>query len=258
MKLAITTNGLEIICIVGALAAFACSLLGRLVIAAFALFLTELSYINVSKQRKTAQLGDLSIFVSNMLLNYSEGKSTISIIKESLDQRFAFYKDMQKAIKVYMLTGDARKAFAWAGTYPVLYREVFFALAGALESGASVLGPMKEIMGSIESANAIKSKSIGSMSNAMSIVGIGSVVFFPVFAGISYYIMGFSASINGAMPIGQAAYMFIIMFYIMEISLHNNRGRLDKLSMSSIAASIALGSFLFKASYILALNGIRW
>ncbi|MEM0202264.1 MAG: hypothetical protein QXR73_03745 [Candidatus Micrarchaeaceae archaeon] len=260
MRFAITMGKLAAICIAGAAAAVALSLLGRLILAAFALCPALLAYSMMSKRKKALPLGDLSIFVSNLMLNYSDGKSTITIIKESLDRRFLFYKDVQAAIRAYTMSGNAREAFAWAASYASpLYREVFFALAESLESGASIIGPIREIAKSISATEGLNARSIGSMANAMSIVNLGSVIFFPVFAGISYYIMGFSAGISGAAPLGQIAYMFIIVFYIAEISIYNNFNSAHMgFSAGSIAASIAIGSFLFKASYLFALNGIRW
>ncbi len=256
----ITSSKAATISISSSVLAIAIAVAGMPLVAVAPMALAVVLNSRASKRQKAPELGDLSVFVGNLLANYSKGRSTLSIIKDSLDQGFGFYKKAIESIDTYRLSGNAKMAFAWAGSCSsALCREVFLAIAESLDTGTDIIGPMRELYKRISSSHDIQVRSLGGTANAMAIVGMGSVVFFPIFAGISYYIMGFSAGTGSHAAMGYAAYAFMVIFYIAEISIYNNfHKQFDKFSASSILANMAVGIFLFKASYLFALNGIRW
>ncbi|MGC8669840.1 MAG: hypothetical protein ACP5TL_01650 [Candidatus Micrarchaeia archaeon] len=203
---------------------------------------------------------DLLIFTNNLVVNASNEKSTLKAIENSLDRRFAFYDDVSKAIREYRLSGNADKAFSFALKNPSeLFREVFFVISDSLSNGLSIVEPMKELSAEIAAIEELQSKNVGNFTNTMSIVNLGSILFFPIFAGISYYIMGFSSNINRMVPISEAAFFSMVILYVMEIGIFNNiHGNVNRLSLIKVLSSIAVSALLFKASYLVALNGIRW
>ncbi|MGC8651959.1 MAG: hypothetical protein ACP5UH_01765 [Candidatus Micrarchaeia archaeon] len=260
MRFTITSSLLAPAGIASAVLSLSLALLGMPLLAVLPAALSLLFNSRWSGRSKALELSDLHVFVGNLIANYSPGRSTMSIIRSSLDPGLVFYNKVTDALHMYELSGNAQRAFAWADCCSSrLCKEVFFALSESLESGTIMLGPIKELYRNISSAQAIQLRSVGSATNALSIVSVGSVVFFPIFAGISYYIMGFSSGLSGNAAIGFAAYAFMIVFYVSEISVYNSlHGALDRGAISGILANIAVGTLLFRLSYMFALSGIRW
>jgi len=233
------------------------SLLGELLLSLPFLVLTLLLMTKISKANRQS-LGDLLIFTESILLNYSKGRSTAEIVRKSLNPKFSFYKSAIESLKRSRLSGSAMNAFSWISGKSQLCKEVFFAIIESIDAGTSIKEPIEELHSRIKEAHELSIKSLGSVANSYAISSIGSSVFFPIFAGISLYIIRFSAGIGGSLPMPEWAFSLAILLYVAEMGAYNAIGKRSGEIALSALSSLAIGTFLYKASYLFALYGLRW
>jgi hypothetical protein len=95
-------------------------------------------------------------------------------------------------------------------------------------------------------------KSLGSSLNANSIVMLGSVLFFPAFAGIGMQIAGFASASQGLAAVKAGALAAVFVFYIIQTNMVNFRyQRGDPMKLEKAALFSAIGILIFKASSML-------
>ncbi|MGC8687621.1 MAG: hypothetical protein ACP5RM_02890 [Candidatus Micrarchaeia archaeon] len=198
---------------------------------------------------------DVLSFVNNMIANYSESSGLARCALKSLDKRMWFYEDMKKFLHEYMVSGSIPGKFPKEGHYG----ELLTIISMGLDDGAGIREALLLLSKDMEAEQEIRSRYSGSAYNALFISSMGSVVFFPIFAGISYYIMGFPSGIASAHQIGIIEYSFIIMFFVLETLLYRAiHSRRILSSIPGIAFSMSLAGLLFKASYLLSVGALRW
>jgi hypothetical protein len=195
---------------------------------------------------------DSAQFVGNLIENYDAHADTISQIRASLSPSFWFYPEMSSAISRYIAQGHARLSFSkLLGSKSISLREATSAMVRRLDDGAEIIDSLKETKRHANTENRQRMKNLGSVLNADSVVRLGSMVFFPVFAGISMRIALFAGSSQGFAALRIGALSAIFAFYIIHTNLTNFSYSITSMKTEKAALSAALGVAAFKISYLL-------
>lgn len=195
-------------------------------------------------------------FVGRLIDSYTDSINTPRLLEISLSQDFWFYKDMREAISKYTMQGNAELSFS----KPLMsdsgaLREITAALVQRLDNGVEILGPLKEIRRRIGANSRHRLKTLCSALNSDSVARLGSVAFFPAFAGISLQIVKFTNSSEGFAAAKPWALVAIFAFYIIYTNIINFRySSGDALRIEKSALSGAIGILVFKMSSMLSIG----
>ncbi len=195
---------------------------------------------------------DSAQFIGNLIDNYGGHAGTISLVRASLSPDFRFYSDMNEALSRYLTQGNAELSFSkLLKSDSIALAEATSAIVRRLDDGAEMIGPLKETRRRINSESRHRMKNLGSVLNADSVVRLGSMMFFPAFAGISMRIAVFAGSSQGFSALKAGALSLIFAFYIIHTNVTNFGYSKSPMNMEKAAVSAALGMIAFQASYLL-------
>ena len=216
---------LSTVCVSAALLSTAASLLAN-VYAGIAIAVPSFVAFYLLRQRidgdSSRTEADSTQFVGNLIENHDGHADTISLIHASLSPSFSFYRIMNEAISRYSAQGSAELSFSkLLKSDSAALSETVSAIVRRLDDGAEMIDPLKEIRRHINSENRHKMKNLGSVLNADSVVRLGSMMFFPVFAGISMRIAVFAGSSQGFAALKAGALSLIFAFYIINTNAAN-------------------------------------
>ena len=187
---------------------------------------------------------DVLQFVSNLIDNYSNSINTARLLGISLSKDFWFYKEMKDSVSKYSIDGSAEASFSkLLGSDSMALRHIASIIAQRLDSGAEILDPLKEIRRRIILDSRYKLRSLGSVLNSNSVVGLGSMLFFPAFAGISLQIIRFtniSQGISAANPLPLIAIFAFYMVYINTLNFRYSSNDELRIEKSALSSSIAM------------------
>lgn len=196
--------------------------------------------------------------VSNIIETNSPGRDTLSLLMDSASPSMPFYDSLVSAIRVYKLSGDAAASFSeLAKSRSEYLRSATDIMLNGLDNGADILAPMSELKQRMEADLSIRERTAGSSSGASAIIRFGSILFLPVFAGISLDILGFASTVNSAVSaISSAGFTLILALFIAAANTanfsHGASPLLEKAAKS--AASSAAAIAVFKVAAIFAMS----
>jgi hypothetical protein len=249
------------VCCLAALFCIAFALTGRIPAAVISLAACAACFAVAAKARRTSGgvvESDALQFIDNVLENYSDSVNTLTLLEKSLNDRFDFCKDMQSAIRTYVLSSDARQAFSVLLRYDsYALRGITSAVIGRLEEGTELRMQLAEVRKHALRRSGKELKNIGAMGSALSITQIGSVLFFPIFAGISLNIMQFTAGMQGAGHPSAPALIAVFAFYIAYLNLLNFKYNMKESTATraeKAALSCATALLVFKAASVLSVG----
>ncbi len=254
----------DAVCVACCLAALFCTaftLMGTVPVAAALLAACMACFAVAAKARGTrasAVEGDALQFIGNVLENYSDSVNTLTLLEKSLNSRFAFCKDMQCAIRTYALSSNARQAFSALLRYDsYALRGTASAVISRLDEGTELRMRLAEVRKHAVQRSIKELKSMGALGSALSITQIGSVLFFPVFAGISLNIMQFTAGMQGAGHPSVPALIAVFAFYIAYLNVLNFKYSMKEsieARAEKSALSCAIAIFVFKVASVLSVG----
>ena len=199
--------------------------------------------------------GEITQFISNLSYTSKNQKSVIAVLRSSLDPKFGFYDEFSRAIKEYEYSGSLAPLHSLARGYRNSYlAEAVQAIGDSLENGGDLHFQMVELERKMEE---IKKKefSTAKMQGLDSMVKMGAVVFFPIFAGISIEITRITSTIGGATGPSTFLLSIALMFYIASVNntivrnLERGGRMLRAAAFSSVQISAAL--MLFRLSTVI-------
>ncbi len=154
-----------------------------------------LIYIYVKQQ--TSEISyevdkESTILVDSMLTNYSKIRSTIEIFSLAVNRNWLIYDRINKAIDRYQMSGDIdsfdimnESDSERLGMVTLLIKKDIGSRNGLYQD---LIG-LKEIFSKQDRYNL---KNYGMVKNGSLIVNLGTMVFFPVFAGIGFNVIKFA------------------------------------------------------------------
>ena len=195
---------------------------------------------------------DAIAFLDNLAMHANEGVLETRVLK-SLSKNFVFYNDFRDALAEYHISGDAPHAFERLRKYRHRYFEAAVLLIGeSLESGNDVSYALESLRIECQEHNALRRKHDGEMVNFRSLQMMGSVFFFPVFAGLSMNVLRMSTAHITAMEFGTFA--VVVLLYVLIVNfiapLFSERGVSARIA--SISMRIAIASLVLELSNIAA------
>jgi hypothetical protein len=223
--------------------------------------ISTLSYLRSRKGNGKAAL-DAVQFISNLSMNSRYQKSTLAVLKKSVNPAFVFYPELSRAIDTYRYSSSTKGISALASKYNVgALSEAFGIIVDSLENGSDMHLPITELKQKIYAVNG-KRLSNAKMQSMGSIVKLGAMVFFPLFAGISLEITRITSVIGGAAEINTAALSIILMLYIASVNNSIVKYSVSKGSALSVASysslQIAAALLIFRLSYAIGGMMLRW
>ena len=186
---------------------------------------------------------------SNMVEYHATDMDMVSLLIESASPSMRFYDQLMDAIRVYRLSGDAQAAFsALLESDSEYLRTVVGAVVNGLDNGSDTLLQLKEQVQAMEADLSLRERAAGSASGASAIIRFGTMLFLPIFAGISMDILRFAATLNSSIlsvsPAGFALIMSLFIAVSNTINFrHASSGFLEKAAKSAVSAAIGIAVF---------------
>jgi hypothetical protein len=249
-----------VVCCASATLCIASALEGRMAIAAALFAVCSACFLAEGTRHAGAGAAerDAVQFIDNVLENYSDSTNTIALLKRSLNGRFVFCKEMTDAMRAYTLSSNARQAFSGLLQYgSQALTGIVSAVTNRLDNGAELRMQLLEVRKHAARRNGNSLRNTTMLGSALSVTEIGSVLFFPIFAGISLNILRFTASIQSAgYPDGHAlvaVFAFFIVYLNVLNSKYNMKERVSARAKKS-ALSCALAILVFKVASALSIG----
>ena len=220
-------NKLGMLCIITSSSSVAASLLlGAPAGISLVLLSSALFYLCLKRlgRRSGAIDNDSMQFVGNFIENYTDSISTTKLVDLSLSQGFWFCNDMKDAMAMYKMCGDAEYSFSkLLCCDSAAMRETASIISQRLDNGIECLALMKEIKKRTAMENRHSMRALAGSISSNSVIRLGSMLFFPVFAGISMQIADFTEASQGVAALNAGALLLIFPFFIIIMNLTNFR-----------------------------------
>ncbi len=251
----------ETICCIAAIFCVALALAGNIAVAAVLLVACTLCSIAASKVRRAGANAvdrDAVQFIDSVLENYSDSASTLGLLEKSLNDRFAFCKDMQRAIRTYRLSSNARQAFSvLLGYNSYAMKGIVSAVTSRLDNGACLRMQFLELRKHIAQRNGNELKNTRTLGSLLSVTRIGAILFFPIFAGISLNILKFTAIMQSSGSPSAQALTAVFAFFISYSNMLNFKYDMREsatVRAQKSALSCAVAIFVFKIASALSIG----
>lgn len=151
------------------------------------------AYMKHSSSKTTYQIDKESmLIIDSMLTNYSEFKSTIEILSLSINRNWLVCGSINKGLDVYQMSGDISSFDVVNRSNSKRFGMVILLIKKCIVSRACLypdLINLKEIFLKEDTYNL---KNYGLVKNGLLIVNLGTLIFFPVFAGIGFNVIKFA------------------------------------------------------------------
>lgn len=188
---------------------------------------------------------ETSMFMKNLISNYLPKKSIIGIMQQSLDKEWQIGRVFQSAINSYALSGNARRSFECMKLFDSYeLKKLVGILVIGLDTGADIWMPLVELDKLSEQTKDKSAVGMAYMKNTSSLIKIGTVLFLPVFAGISVSILGISQGAGADYGIGLPISIVLGTYLIMINYIQSKQGRYDihakKIANASFASAGAM------------------
>ncbi len=198
---------------------------------------------------------DLENALESLTCRYRESGNLLLALKDVSSSRYAFSEELDRAIGMYS-AGNDPSAFDCFGRRSELTREFANIVANGLGTGENVAAHLDGLLDRVRSMQERLGKGIGIVSNTVSVNGMGSALFFPLFAGVSIDIIKFAGALSTQQQAGGITSELIVMFvsYILVSNYINVRfgpRLLSSLQPSRLLTMIAIGLVAFRLSALL-------
>lgn len=195
----------------------------------------------------------------NIVEYHTSEMDTISLLTESASPSMRFYDRLIDAIRAYRLSGDAHDSFsALLSSDSAYLRAVIGIVVNGLDTGSDILLPLKEQTQLMKAELSLKDRAAGSASGAAAIIRFGTVLFLPIFAGISMDILRFAGTINSAVssvsPEGFALIMSLFIAVSNAINFrHSSSGAIEKAAKSAVSAAVGITVFKIASAFAISM-----
>lgn len=197
-------------------------------------------YLSKPKATKRTESVEVEMLMDSMLLNYSERKGAVGILSESINNEWSISGAVNAAIRSYKLSGDINRLKDTSMMPRGLGQIVRLVAKHAMHRG-NMYGDMRELKGRMERSRRYEMKSYGMVHNGSIVVGLGTVVFFPILSGVGLNVLkfsgfGFGGAAANAVLLGVSAYLLLSNYLNFRYSLMPLYSKLMAGGMSGIAA----------------------
>ena len=208
-----------------------------------------------SAANRITEYRDLENALESLTGRYRETGNLPLALKGVSPSGYAFSGELNRAINAFSVGHDPA-AFEGFDRYSGLTREFANILEKGLSTGENVTAHLDELLGRVRSVQERLGKGIGIVSNTVSVNGMGSALFFPLFAGVSIDIIKFAGALATQQQSGSITTELIAMFvsYILISNYINARfgpRQLSSPQLSMVLATAAMGLVAFRLAALL-------
>lgn len=203
-------------------------------------------YLYMSRSNKTDRAVDIEaeMLVDSMLLNYSDEKGAIGILSESLDDRWGISDALRAALKSYRMSGGIDR-FRNTGSGSSSLNSVVRLVSKHTAHRSGMRAELVELKDRMSKRREYEMRNYGIVHNGLIVMGLGTMVFFPIFSGIGLNVLRFSGfGLEGvaanAVLLGVSAYLLLSNYLNFRYS---GRPISSKLMAGGMSGMVALSVF---------------
>lgn len=132
------------------------------------------------------------LIIDSMLSNYSEFRSTIEILSLSINRNWLIYDRINKSLDTYQLSGNINSFDILNKFNSKRLRIVILLIKKCIVSRGSLHQDLIELKEIFSKQDIYDLKNYGLVKNGLLVVNLGTLVFFPIFAGIGFNVIKFA------------------------------------------------------------------
>ena len=243
---------IKVLVVAVAVLAIVSSLFGKFILSAAFLAIVAALFVAARKLGNSAKAVDNQLIrLLDDAFSKDSGIPIIRCIRDSNKKEYIFHDALESAIRAHALSGDTSR-FAALGRYQSRHLERFaLMLSHSLEHARDISKELSEFRAELVEDERQRRRLRAQIDGAAAISHLGTMLFFPLFAGVSIQIMRFASSYS----VFRFSSVFpVLAFYIVAANLigfeYSDR---DSISVvSDAAASAAAAFFVFSATNIVA------
>lgn len=191
-------------------------------------------------------------------LSFLEGIAKNSNIKpfskrvlKSLKENYIFHKEVGAIVEKYLYSPYASCDIAKIPYKSNCLTETMWVITETLNKGIPSDKTISKLLDKYRYSNELRMKHVGNIANSDAVLKSGSMVFFPIFAGIGKNIIGLNI-VSGASS-DLFPFSILIMVYLFVINLATNiyQKSNTKLKISNAIMQACIGIFVFNIAFIL-------
>jgi len=193
-------------------------------------------------------------FLRNLLENCKKDKAALSIIRTSISSDWRMYKEIKRAINQFRLTGQSSFSIVLKSYNSELLSEISSIIDYSLEHGTDMYRPMLDIEKRFGALEALRIRNRSLFNSSMSTVKLGSILFLPIFGGISIDIL--HALSPTSKPAAISSILAMFLFYIVAANYINTiySNLTNTLKLTHFMLYNALAILILKFASTLALS----
>ncbi len=227
----------------------------------FLLFVIALIlYLNIKRIEHKNKINENDYeFLSNLIYRYNLNHNKLQLISSSLNKKFYFYNQIILSIKLYKKSLNAENSFSnlFESFGSFYFKQIINLIIQNLDENIDIYFSLIEVKKQLDKEIKYMSKISGNLHSSISMIQLGSVIFFPIFAGISMNILEFTSKMNN-INFNFENFSILFVFYIIIINIINfrykNEEKISKISNIFFFSSFSI--ILFKISSIIISHSI--
>ncbi len=198
-------------------------------------------------------------FLSNLIYKYKLNPNKLNLISNTLNKKFYFYKEFLYSLKLYKKSINAEKSFLnlFKSTNSFYFTQIINLIIQSLDENINIYFSLIEVQKQFNNERKFKSEISGNLNSSLSMIQLGSVIFFPIFAGISMNILEFASKMNN-IHLNFENFSVLFVFYIIIINIINFKYKKEILliKINNILFFSSFSLILFKISSIMVSHSI--
>lgn len=237
------------------LSSIAMAVANYLLYAGVALAFGLLGFLLIGRSNATHRIESEAIaFVRNILENCKRDKATPSIIRTSISSDWRIYKEIKRATDLFKLTGQSGFSVALKNYNSELLSEAASIIDYSLEHGTGMYKPMLDIEKRFETLEELKTRNRALFNSSMSMVKLGTILFLPIFGGISIDILHVVS--QASRPAAMNSILAMFLFYIVTANFINVRysGLTNTLKLTHFSLYNAVAILVLRFASMFALS----
>lgn len=191
-------------------------------------------------------------------LSFLEGVAKNSGIKpfskrvlKSLKENYIFYKEVKEIVEKHLYSSYAGCEIAEIPYQSNCLTETLWVVTETLNKGVPSNEAIPKLLDKYRYLNELKMKHVGNITNSDAVLKSGTMIFFPIFAGIGKNIIGLN--IVSGVSSNLSAFSMLIMAYLfvinLAISAHQKLNA--KFKISNMVMQACIGIFVFNIAFML-------
>lgn len=188
---------------------------------------------------------EADMLIDAMIINYQRYKNPIELLSMSLKREWRVYGTINPAISAYKASSNPDVFKRLLKSESMKIRLIGLMISRSIVDNSHFYEDLTGLADLFIKRNGYRMRSYGIVKNGLFVVNMGTILFFPIFAGIGLNIINFAGTrVNTAYSTWVSA---SVILYLLFVSLINSRysddNIYDKLAFASLTIFISLTVF---------------